>query len=70
MILKTEIDLNSLDCLDGLDGVTIASIIADEITEDLKRQVRRELKKDPQVTELVNRMKHAAIAKMLDSFAR
>ena len=65
MILKTEIDLNSLE---GWAGQSIASTIADEISDELKRQVKRELKKDPHVTELVNKLKSAAIKKMLDSF--
>lgn len=65
MILKTEIDLNDLE---GWGGQSIASTIADEIRDELKRQVKRDLKKDPKVTALVNKLKSAAIAKMLDSF--
>ena len=62
MILKTELKLNDEEEWD------ITSTIVEEIRLQIKNQVKRELKSDPKVIKLMNKLKAASIKKMMDSF--
>ena len=77
MILKTEIDLNNLEgwdgelkavinlnSLEGWDGQSIESAFYnDEIRDELKHLAKQELEKNPQVNEIVNKLKSGVIKK-------
>ena len=65
MKFNMEIDL---DDLRGWDGDSITTVIAEEIKAQLKAKVKREMKADKKVAALVQKMKAAAIAKLMQEF--
>jgi predicted nucleic acid-binding protein len=64
MKMKVELDLTEIT---GCGGESVASTIADEVLGQIKNKVRRELKNDKRVDELVKRLSNAAVEKMLAS---
>ena len=65
MKLKTEIELSDLE---AYDYDSIASTLESAIHIEIERQIIRELKKDPQVIALVNKLKANAVKKTVTFF--
>ena len=61
MKIKTEVDL---DGVVGYDGETIAQLVCDEMCAEIKRAVKRELKNDGRVEQIIKQLKDSAVEKI------